>query len=435
MSLRISTFPHFHISTFKCFHIFILVLLSFTASAQSPELKWIQDHLIPLKYVTAENGFEDMRALDTKIGDARIVAMGECTHGSSEIFSMKHRMLEYLVKEKGFTVFSIEANMPEAYELKKYILKGEGDVKALMAGMYFWTWNTEEVKAMIEWMKKYNDTAASKIQFTGFDAQECRFSIRFIRSFLIDNIPSLKSVIDDYDSCYRQHRSVADLKKKKYNQQLKDDASVILDSLQQLKNSGSSKVDAWVLQHATLLLQFPDCMKGREYRDRIMAENAKWILDQNPGAKMMIWAHNEHIRMEKNKFNVVRMGKYMREWYGSKLVSIAFSSEEGTYTAVKRTNDKSGGLRSNNVLIASPENSCESLFRQTTTDNFILDLHDAKPEEAATTWIFKTTLIRHLGAIAVDKFQFIDIQPKKDYDMIIFLRRTRASGCFWAVGN
>jgi len=225
---------------------------------------------------------------------------------------------------------------------------------------------------------------------------------------------------------------VADLKKKKYNQQLKDDASVILDSLQQLKNSGSSKVDAWVLQHATLLLQFPDCMKGQEYRDRIMAVNAKWILDQNPGAKMMIWAHNEHIRMEKNKFNVVRMGKYMKEWYGSKLVSIAFSSEEGTYTAVKRTNDKSGGLRSNNVLIASPENSCESLFRQTTTDNFILDLHDAKLEEAATTWIFKTTLIRHLGAIAVDKFQFIDIQPIKDYDMIIFLRRTRASGCFWA---
>ena len=79
--------------------------------------------------------------------------------------------------------------MPEAYELNKYILKGEGDVKTLMAGMYFWTWNTEEVKTMIEWMKKYNDTAANKIQFTGFDAQECRFSIRFMRNFLIDNIP------------------------------------------------------------------------------------------------------------------------------------------------------------------------------------------------------------------------------------------------------
>lgn len=63
---------------------------------------------------------------------------------------------------------------------------------------------------------------------------------------------------------------MSDLKKKKYNQQLKDDTSVILDSLQQLKNSGSSKVDAWVLQHA--IAEFPDCMKGQEYRDRIMAE-------------------------------------------------------------------------------------------------------------------------------------------------------------------
>ena len=423
----------FKFSNSQIFKFLILPLfLSFSASAQSPELKWIEDHLIPLKYVTAENGFDDMRALDTKIGDARIVAMGECTHGSSEIFSMKHRMLEYLVKEKGFTVFSIEANMPEAYELNKYILKGEGDVKTLMAGMYFWTWNTEEVKTMIEWMKKYNDTAANKIQFTGFDAQECRFSIRYIRNFLIENIPSLKPVIDDYDSCYRQHRSIEDIKKKKYNNQLKNDARIILDSLQHLKNSGSSKVDAWVLQHATLLLQFPECMKGQEYRDRIMAENAKWIMGQNPGARMMIWAHNEHVRTETNKFKVVRMGKYLREWYGSKLVSIAFASEEGTYTAVRTSKDTSRGLRSNNQLIPSPENSCESLFRKTRFDNFILDLRDAKPDDIATKWIFNTTLIRHLGAIAVDKFQFIDIQPIKDYDMMIFLRKTRASGCFWA---
>lgn len=425
MRIRISTFSHLH--------IFTLLLTSLSSSAQLPELKWLQDHLIPLKHVTAENGFEDMRALDNKIGDARIVAMGECTHGSSEIFSMKHRMLEYLVKEKGFTIFSIEANMPEAYELNQYILHGKGDLKLLMGGMYFWTWNTEEVKTMIEWMKKYNDTASKKIQFTGFDAQACRLSIGFMRNFLNENLPSLKPVIDDYDSCYRQHRSVEDLKKKKYNQQLKDDATIILDSLQQLKKSGSSKVDAWVLQHVNLLLQYPDCMKGQEFRDRIMADNAKWILDQNPGAKMMIWAHNEHIRMEKNKFNVVRMGKYMRDWYGSQLVSIAFSSEEGTYTAVRMVKNKSEGIHTNNLLVPSPENSCESLFRQTKTDNFIIDLHDAKPEDPATSWIFKTTLIRHIGALVADKYQFIDIQPIKDYDMIIFLRKTRASGCFWAV--
>ena len=97
----------------------------------------LNKNCIPLKYVTAENGLDDLKPLKDLIGDARIVSLGECTHGSSEVFSMKHRMLEYLVKEKGFTIFSIEANMPEAFALNEYIIDGKGDSRKLLAGMYF----------------------------------------------------------------------------------------------------------------------------------------------------------------------------------------------------------------------------------------------------------------------------------------------------------
>ena len=56
-------------------------------------------------------------------------------------------------KEMGFTIFSIEANMPEAYAVNNYVLNGVGDPKQLLQGMYFWTWNTQEVLDMILWMR------------------------------------------------------------------------------------------------------------------------------------------------------------------------------------------------------------------------------------------------------------------------------------------
>jgi hypothetical protein len=77
------------------------------------------------KLATAEagNGFEDLKAFGDAVGDARIVALGEATHGTREFFQMKHRLLEYLVREKGFTVLAREQNWPDALALDRYIEK------------------------------------------------------------------------------------------------------------------------------------------------------------------------------------------------------------------------------------------------------------------------------------------------------------------------
>jgi erythromycin esterase len=76
------------------------------------------------------------------IGDARIVSLGEATHGSREIFQLKHRMIEFLASEMGFTIFAIEANMPEAYRVNDYVLNGTGD-QQLLRGMLLDGWDTE----------------------------------------------------------------------------------------------------------------------------------------------------------------------------------------------------------------------------------------------------------------------------------------------------
>jgi erythromycin esterase-like protein len=148
------------------------------------QLAWLKANAIEIKTVDAGTGFVDLQKLKAAIGDARIVSLGEATHGTREIFQMKHRLIEFLASELGFTIFSIEANMPEAYRLNDYVLHGTGEPKALLQGMYFWTWNTEEVLAMIEWMRQFNAAGKGRVQFTGFDMQTIRVAVDIVGEFL-----------------------------------------------------------------------------------------------------------------------------------------------------------------------------------------------------------------------------------------------------------
>ena len=134
-------------------------------------LGWVGSTAIPVAGDDPGLSLDDLAPLKDLIGDARVVALGEDTHGTREFFRMKHRIVEYLATQMGFNIFAIEANMPEAYAVNDYVLNGNGDPKQLLKGMYFWTWNTQEVLDMIEWMRRFNQSGKGQIQFTGFDMQ------------------------------------------------------------------------------------------------------------------------------------------------------------------------------------------------------------------------------------------------------------------------
>ena len=136
-------------------------------------LSWLRRNAIPLKTVEAGCAFADLQPLKPVIGSARIVALGEATHGTREFFQLKHRLLEFLVTEMSFTTFAIEANWPEALAVNDYVLHGRGDPAKVLAGLHFWTWDTEEVLDLILWMRQYNilSTHTTKVTFAGFDAQ------------------------------------------------------------------------------------------------------------------------------------------------------------------------------------------------------------------------------------------------------------------------
>lgn len=107
------------------------------------------------------------------IGNAKVVGLGEASHGTAEHFRMKHKLVRFLVEKMGFTVFAIEGNWPESDSANAYIQSGVGNPKDALRAMYFWTWQTEEIRDMLDWMKAYNADPShpKKIIFSSYDMQ------------------------------------------------------------------------------------------------------------------------------------------------------------------------------------------------------------------------------------------------------------------------
>ena len=175
----------------------LLLAAALWAFDDQPVVDWMKAHAVRLQTPEAGHGFADMQPLKKIVGDARIVSLGEATHGTREFFQLKHRMLEFLATEMGFTIFSIEANMPEAYRLNDYVLNGTGDPAKLLRGMYFWTWDTQEVIDMILWMREFNKSGKGRVEFTGFDMQTPTVAMEIVRDFIAKRDP-------DYSASVRQ---------------------------------------------------------------------------------------------------------------------------------------------------------------------------------------------------------------------------------------
>src|SRR5688500_202128 len=112
------------------------------------------DHeLMPLSSDPAQWTDEQLVFLDD-VSDRAIVGLGEATHGSSEFFKAKHRMLKYLVENHGFRIFAIEADFGESIFLNQAVLSSDkSQIESLMKNkMHFWTWRTDEVRDLLYWM-------------------------------------------------------------------------------------------------------------------------------------------------------------------------------------------------------------------------------------------------------------------------------------------
>lgn len=99
------------------------------------------------------------------IGDERFVLLDEELHGTHEFHRERAQITKRLIREKGFRVLAIEADLPDAYRVNRYV-RGRGDDEAVDALAGFrrfpnWMWRNADVLVFVGWLRTYNDEYAN----------------------------------------------------------------------------------------------------------------------------------------------------------------------------------------------------------------------------------------------------------------------------------
>jgi erythromycin esterase len=219
----------------------------------------------------------DIQVLN-QFGNATMIAFGEATHGTKEFFQMKHRLFKYFVEHHGFKIFGFEADMGESIYIDRFITKGIGTINEVMGKMHFWTWKTEEVKALILWMKEYNTGKSETdwIHFIGVDCQFATYNKDLIEEYLntfANNYPSyINNILNEITAINKSNklpdnRSLDDMK-------IKCDSlkNYFIDGEQHLiSGSGKFEYDLMV-RLIEQTKQFLQRLVNSSYRDLYMAD-------------------------------------------------------------------------------------------------------------------------------------------------------------------
>ncbi|HWM86747.1 MAG TPA: erythromycin esterase family protein, partial [Kofleriaceae bacterium] len=402
--------------------------------APAAVVDWVRENAIPLLSVEAGHGFDDMKPLRRLIGGARIVALGEATHGTREFFQMKHRMLEYLVSELGFTVFAIEASFPESEVVDDYVMTGRGDPAAALAGMHFWTWDTHEVRDLIEWMRQWNADPSHrrKVRFYGFDMQ-----------FSVAARDSLLRFLDRADPTYAAELrprlaafSAVDYARNQANivAQADELRAALIDAGERLESKRRDYQERagrreWLVARQSLrvleqnVIMNLDDPNGIGIRDRAMAENLRWIADvAEPGARVVAWAHNGHVAaLERGGMRW--MGLYLERALGPDYLPVGFAFHRGSFQAIDQTGRNRGLVE--HAIGAAPPGSIDDTFHRTGWPIFALDLRRLPRTGPVARWFRRPRPMRESGsAFSSEEGMLREADLPREFEAMIFVDAT-----------
>jgi erythromycin esterase len=428
------------------------------ALASTP-LEYVQKNAAPIQSLALGSDLGDLESLGALVGDARIVALGEGTHGTAEFTQVRARMLEYLVTKKGFTTFALETSWAGARDLNAYLQGGEGDARALLAryARLSWPWRSEEMLAVVEWLRDHNLKSAVKVRFTGFDLQDPVSAADWVSGYLEQYAPDLLERVDDLVACVRF--SIGNvIASARFAARGVDGARACAERVQNayfllenrraaLERASGKLAYVQALHAAEVLTQEVAYLDARlvnlwadanELRDRFMARNIQW-LETTFGGKVVAWAHNGHVTFTPNMaFGWKPFGAYLRERYGARYVAVATTYSTGAFNAqligtdlVRTLSAAALGLTANPSPQRVPEparDSFEALFAQSGLDAFLLPLRVPKTGDGAWLWQRRTFYMvpqaLPLAEVPTDDWYSYKATLPSEFDAVVYVRQS-----------
>ena len=432
----------------KSASIFFLILLFLNSCTQKSSdeqvIEWVANHAIPLNSVLAGTDNNDLQPLKDIVGDARIVSLGEPTHGNREVFQLKHRMIEFLVMEMGFNLFALECPFGEAYDINRYVVDGIGDPEKALAGINIWAWDTQEVLELLKWMRAYNakPTTNVKVKFYGFDTQHPERAARVMLEYLdkVDHGLSkrVRPELSVLEVAFSNPEIIGGRQfiPKEYDSLSLKAINLVMDALDSKKDQyiGLSSLSDWTLvrQHARQVEMYVEANTndGENYghiRDLGQAQNLKWIMDQEGNdAKMIVWAHNSHVS-NSSRWGTDWMGLHMKKWYGDELKIFGLFFNRGQFKAIDE-GVPSKGMYDFSVGPA-PEETFEHLMANTNYSIAALDITKIPKKGVVYDWFNQERPTKNSGGGYNEKDAghfFWPYNLMEAYDVLVYLDSTTA---------
>jgi erythromycin esterase len=411
--------------------------MTLNEDADKSVVEWVRTAAIPLGTVEPRHGYADLAPLRRIIGDARIVSLGEQTHGTREFRKLMHRVFEFCVAELGFTMLAIEAPFPDSLAVNAYVPDGTGNATNALTGMRYWIWDTEEVLDLVEWMRWWNVHNAPKVKFYGFvtdyPAVAALGLIDFLTRVAADLTAECRAALAPLTS---------DFTARSFGQLAETRREAVFACIARVSAAFAQERPRWVAAtsaldwhlgrlQAKVLDQAARFEIDRSYtsHDRVMAENVCALLEaEGPDAKAVLWSHNAHASRATYD-DEKSMGGYLDEMVGRAQRVIGTSFDRGSFLA----RGYPGGELTDHTVPAAPRGSFDAVLAQAGLPLLAFDLTGA-PREGPAAWLASEMSMRSIGGIygfpSDNKLGVVythTIRPRDRFDAVMFVAETTAT--------
>ncbi|MGH7476658.1 MAG: erythromycin esterase family protein [Longimicrobiales bacterium] len=398
----------------------------------------------------------DFEALLARIGDARIVLLGEATHGTHEFYRARARLTQRLIREKGFNIVAVEADWPDAYRVNRYVRLSGQDRDADRALGDFqrfprWMWRNTDVVALIDWLREHNAAlrADQRVGFYGLDLYSLYGSMAAVLEYLEQVDAEAARRARDRYACFEQFGQ--DVQAYGYAASLgvtpscEDEAVAQLLELQRraaelASRDGRIPEDEYFFaeQNARVVrdaeeyyrMMFRGRVSSWNLRDRHMADTLDALLQHfdRPArpSRAIVWAHNSHNgdarATEMGAMGEWNLGQLARERHQAAVVVVGFTTYDGTVTAASSWDGHAELKRVRPAL----EDSYEALLHAAELGSFYLDLgHGALAATLAPRRLERAIGVVYMPQTERASHYFYAILPSQ-FDTLIHIDRTRA---------
>ncbi len=344
----------------------------------------------------------DLGSLLERIGDARLVLIGEATHGTSEFYAMRARITRELIRSRGFGIVAIEGDWPDAARVNRYVhgLRPlAGRPWRAFARFPTWMWRNHETLEFAEWLREWNAMrdADAGVSFYGLDLYSMYTSIRMVLEYLDRIDPATAQVARQrYGSLTPWEGDPATYGRAavtgRYRICEREVVAMLRDllakELEYTERDGASFLDA--VRNAAVVASAERYYRVMYYggaeswnlRDGHMFDTVQALLTfHGTGSKIVIWEHNSHLgdaaATEMGVRGEINVGHLARQAFGPAAFLVGCGTDHGTVAAA---HEWDGPMHVMDVRAAHAE-SYERVFHESGLAAGMVHLRDPRRPE------------------------------------------------------